>query len=493
MCKISKLLFLLTFCFIYGKETNRPRGVSLKDAPLYDEAEGKFQCLDGSKTIPFEAVNDDYCDCNDGSDEPGTSACPNGKFYCPNIGYASKIIPSSNVNDNICDCCDGSDEWDSQVTCPNICESLGAEAKEKAIKKLEVIKEGWEKKQELIKEGIKIYSEKSESIVQVKNELDKLKKEKEEVELEMKPFEEKERELKEKADKAWDEIVKAHKEKKGKKLFDILDINGDGKITLDEVKKRQEADSDDNKEISDEEAKIFLRDKEEADFETFINDIYDTVKYKMFNDLSKEKDNNNEESTKEEENNDNKDEETHDETELKEEDDIGEKPEYNEETKAAIDVVDKFREKVREISDKIFNMEESIRDDEKFLEMDFGEDKSWASLYKKCFEITQKQYVYKVCLFEKTTQKDSNGYGETSLGNWDNWVDKEENSYKTQNYNNGQSCWNGPNRSTKITVQCGAETELVEASEPSKCEYLFTLKSPVACPDPSTINIHDEL
>ncbi|KAF0920783.1 hypothetical protein E2562_037108 [Oryza meyeriana var. granulata] len=78
-------------------------------------------CRDGSGSFPKSHLNDGYCDCSDGTDEPGTSACPEGRFYCRNAGDTPRFLFSSVVNDKICDCCDGSDEYESGIRCPNTC------------------------------------------------------------------------------------------------------------------------------------------------------------------------------------------------------------------------------------------------------------------------------------------------------------------------------------------------------------------------------------
>jgi hypothetical protein len=83
------------------------RGVPIHLKERY--AGDNFICDKDELTFPISVVNDGFCDCKDGSDEPGTSAC-SGSFYCANIGYKVTKIPSSRVDDQICDCCDGSDE-----------------------------------------------------------------------------------------------------------------------------------------------------------------------------------------------------------------------------------------------------------------------------------------------------------------------------------------------------------------------------------------------
>ncbi|KAJ8921544.1 hypothetical protein NQ315_003164 [Exocentrus adspersus] len=96
---------------------NPIRGIHDQETSFYiSNSENKFTCIKSLEIIDFGKVNDDYCDCLDGTDEPGTSACPNGRFFCTNqadVSNFKKSVPSSKVNDGLCDCCDGSDEWNN--------------------------------------------------------------------------------------------------------------------------------------------------------------------------------------------------------------------------------------------------------------------------------------------------------------------------------------------------------------------------------------------
>lgn len=52
------------------------RGIRIRDIDSYTQklTSPMFQCLDRSKTIEWTKVNDDFCDCADGTDETYTNA-----------------------------------------------------------------------------------------------------------------------------------------------------------------------------------------------------------------------------------------------------------------------------------------------------------------------------------------------------------------------------------------------------------------------------------
>ncbi|VDM63235.1 unnamed protein product [Angiostrongylus costaricensis] len=349
------LLLLVVFVVIetkYWKIVGLGRSI-LIGGPLYKKS-SEFVCFDGSKSIKYDHVNDDYCDCPDGSDEPGTSACPNGKFHCANKGHTSADIPSSRVNDKICDCCDGSDEYSGSVECPNICDELGNSAREQKRKQMEIERKGYVARKILAAEGQKLREEKLQGVVPLKEEKAQLLLKKEEL-LQMKNMAvEKETTLKDK-----------HRE---------VNIVFSNRITLDEIKNLGYLDDNNDGTVSEEEAKSFA-------------------------------------------------------------------------------------------------------------EQDFGADYAWATLKGKCFERTEKQYTYKFCPFERVVQIEKSGVGETGLGSVE-WSGELPRKYSKQSYRDGQACWNGPQRSTEVDIQCGEDSELIEASEPAKCEYRFVFRTPAACNDP---------
>ncbi len=136
---VSSLLVLsLCICFSWSSPVHL-HGISPRRLSLFSEA--KFTC-DTKKTIDSSQVNDDYCDCADGSDEPGTSACSLGKFYCANKGYREKLLPSSLVNDGVCDCCDGSDEYSGRASCKNTCDVDGEQWRAQQRAMLQKVEEG---------------------------------------------------------------------------------------------------------------------------------------------------------------------------------------------------------------------------------------------------------------------------------------------------------------------------------------------------------------
>ncbi|XP_027207664.2 glucosidase 2 subunit beta isoform X2 [Penaeus vannamei] len=164
------MLCLASGAVVKAAEVLRPRGVPLSKASFYDPTRD-FNCLDGSGTIPFAYVNDDYCDCQDGSDEPGTSACPNGFFHCTNVGHSPLNIPSSRVNDGVCDCCDASDEYASVSNCVDTCRELGRAAREEAAKQQEERLKGFQMRQSMIEEGRKRKKEAEKKYDKYKSQL----------------------------------------------------------------------------------------------------------------------------------------------------------------------------------------------------------------------------------------------------------------------------------------------------------------------------------
>ncbi|KAF9556351.1 hypothetical protein EC968_008311 [Mortierella alpina] len=506
--------------------SSAPRGVSPSDAKRYTpNSSQNWSCLDGSKTIPFSAINDDYCDCADGSDEPGTSACGTGYFHCENVGHVPSSIKTSRVNDGVCEpeCCDGTDEYDGQVHCPNVCEEVGREARKERERVQAIQEQGSRLRKEYIQHGktakLKLQLELEtlqgkidqlqKAASQAKEKLDEAtavqdkflegsKTKREEARrLQLKPLiEEQTRRLKHSQDSRdlLRKTLQDLKEKHNKNYHDLAVkntvsgfdeyVSGLDEGAAEESTEGNDSTSNDNNNASDSCATgecadqqltrlvdetfaiqrdiVTLRDllmglKHEYNTEYNDEAVLAAVKVAEEFDLLWNEDR----------------QEFKDELPLdipaEESDDSPESEKLREATDLAQAEYDRASEEERQAQD-------TIREIERKLDIDLGDDETFAQLLDQCFEFKDIEYTYSICLFGDANQK---SHSSTFLGKFSSW---EGENHNVQMYTGGTRCWNGPDRSVKLVMTCGIENEIISVTEPAKCEYLFKMQTPAACP-----------
>lgn len=157
--------------------------------------------------------------------------------------------------------------------------------------------------------------------------------------------------------------------------------------------------------------------------------------------------------------------------------------------KAAREALDAAK---NDISSKTMTLEEQQRD----LEKDYGADDIFRALKGKCVISDVGEYEYELCWMDRTTQKSKKGHGNTNMGNFvridRELADEEERAdgkslgkgeRMVLRYENGQGCWNGPNRRTDVWLVCAETDELWRVSESEKCVYKMEVGTPAACED----------
>ncbi|KAI9141502.1 glucosidase II beta subunit-like-domain-containing protein [Paraphysoderma sedebokerense] len=450
----------------------RPRGVAISKASLYVPKNGKFTCLDKSKSISFKAVNDDYCDCPDGSDEPGTAACPNFKFHCTNSWHKPAYIPSSRVNDGICDpeCCDGTDEYDGKVKCQNVCKELAAAEKAKKEALIKMRKDGERLRKEYIEYGQKSKNERKLQLVKLEQDLENAKKEVERLKKLRDVAEEAERQAQQDLDKQQmteqctpqtltDLRQKiTNLQRHVDTLIGIIDklrplstqedaakddLSTAVKTAIDELDTWDAVSPDsDFEEVKEPEKKenLFAQvvEEEESLLDKVKSYIYPIVGWEV--ELSP--------------------------------------------LKKARQEATTARNNLYDGESKQRNLENDLNNLKKKETYDYGDDLEFAKLDDQCYSVNKNEYTYEICPYGSASQKSISGGYSNHLGTWDSTsLVKSPTTNRVVEFQflNGWSCGGDVNRKARVFLECSDHEELMSAEEPEKCEYHFRFKTVTVC------------
>lgn len=154
------------------------------------------------------------------------------------------------------------------------------------------------------------------------------------------------------------------------------------------------------------------------------------------------------------------------------------------------------REAFQAVADDLSKKERTLGEQKEDLETDYGADDIFRVLKDKCVSTDSGEYEYEVCWLGKTSQKSKKGHGNTNMGKFvridTEMADDEERLdgrslgkglRMVLRYENGQSCWNGPQRRTDVWLACAETDELWKVSESEKCVYKMEVGTPAACED----------
>lgn len=160
------------------------------------------------------------------------------------------------------------------------------------------------------------------------------------------------------------------------------------------------------------------------------------------------------------------------------------------ESKAVTDAKSQLESATRELA----NDKTELTKHEEDLTKDYGPDSIFRALNGRCVSQDSGEYTYEHCFLSKTTQKSKKGGAHTGMGNFarieivtvDEALPADGKGLGSGDrialkYENGQHCWNGPNRSTTVILACAENDEVWKVVEEEKCVYRMEVGTPAVC------------
>jgi len=152
------------------------------------------------------------------------------------------------------------------------------------------------------------------------------------------------------------------------------------------------------------------------------------------------------------------------------------------------------RNALKSAEDSLRNSKNDLNTHIEDLSKDYGADDIFRALKGQCVSKDSGEYTYELCWLDKTKQKSKKNGAQTVMGNFVSidtvMVDDEvpadgkglgSGERIALRYENGQHCWNGPNRSTLVVLACAETDEVWKITEEEKCVYRMEVGTPAVC------------